>query len=86
MESVFKKLGAPLNNKYFMYHVSNDMEFQTAGSISKLAGNANDDDEYDGKQMLILSGYQKFPETLLQQAAVETFLNQKIKKIAWKQT
>lgn len=49
MESVFKRLGAPLNNKYFMYHVSNDMEFQTAGSISKLAGNANDDDEYDGK-------------------------------------
>lgn len=49
MEEAFKKRGANLNDKYFMFNVSNDIEFQTSGSISQLAANATDDDEYNGK-------------------------------------
>lgn len=43
-----------------MFHISNDTEFQTSGSIKNLAANTFDDDEFDGKEMLILSGYQRF--------------------------
>lgn len=50
MEQAFAKLGKNvLNDKYFMYNVSNDVEFQTSGSISKLAANTLDDDEFKGK-------------------------------------
>lgn len=45
MEQAFAKLGKDvLNNKYFMYNVSNDVEFQTSGPINKLAANGLDDD------------------------------------------
>ena len=46
MESALKALGGPVNDKYFMFHVSNDMEFQTSGSVGRLAGNGNDDDSF----------------------------------------
>lgn len=35
--------------------------------------------------MLILSGYQGFAEALSQEADVEVYLNQKVRKIVWKE-
>lgn len=66
-----------------MYNVANDVEFQTSGSIAKLAANGVDDDEFEGTEMLILSGYQKFVDTLAMSASFDVFLNQKVRKVAW---
>jgi len=47
-----------------MYAVANDVEFQTSGTIDKLSAIGRDDTEIDETQMLILNGYQAFPEYL----------------------
>lgn len=67
METVLKRLdGSRLTNPAFMYHVANDIEFETSASISQLsAKHAVDDDEFEGREMLILSGYQKFAQYLV---------------------
>lgn len=72
-----------LEDKYFMYNVANDIEFQTSGSIDKLAATTADDDEFEGPEMLILSGYQRFVDALARKSSFPIYLNQKITKIAW---
>jgi hypothetical protein len=47
-----------------MYAVANDVEFETSGTIDKLSAIGRDDTEIDETQMLILNGYQAFPEYL----------------------
>ena len=44
----FKKIDAgKLNNKFFMYNVSNDIEFQTSAPLYDLSAEyGQDDDEY----------------------------------------
>ncbi len=64
-----------------MYNVANDIQFQTSGSIFNLAANGADDDEYDGKEMLILSGYQRFVEALSTFAKFSVYVGQKIVKV-----
>lgn len=38
-----------LEDKYFMYNVASDVEFQTSGGLSTLAANGLDDDEFEGQ-------------------------------------
>ncbi len=48
-----------------MYNVSNDLEFQTSAPLQDLsAAHGQDDEEYEGTEMLLCSGYQAFPEHL----------------------
>jgi hypothetical protein len=49
MYSVFEKDGV-ITDKYFMYHVASDIEFQTSAPIKKLAANGIDDSQFDGKE------------------------------------
>ena len=69
-----------------MFRVSNDVEFHTSGSIDKLAGNGPDDLEFTGTLQLVLGGYQTFVDTLLKQADVAFFLNNRVRKVSWKAT
>ena len=70
-----------------MFNIASDIEFLTSGPISKLAGNGFDDEEFQGSQQVILSGFQRFADTaLLKQADVKVNLNHKVKKITWKVT
>lgn len=66
-----------------MFHVANDIEFQTSASINKLAANGIDDSQFEGKEELVLSGYQRFVDALVSQANVQVYLNQKVEKITW---
>lgn len=66
-----------------MFHVANDIEFQTSAPINKLAANGIDDSQFEGKEELVLSGYQRFVDALVSQANVEVYLNQKVEKITW---
>jgi hypothetical protein len=46
MHEAFLKInGEKLKNKYFMYNISNGMEFQTSGSITELSAEHGQDDE-----------------------------------------
>ena len=49
-ETALKRFnGNKLTNAPFMYHVSNDTEFQTSGSINQLSAKRGyDDDEFEG--------------------------------------
>lgn len=45
-ESVLKRLdGSKLSNPTFMYHVANDIEFQSSASINQLSGKRGADDD-----------------------------------------
>ena len=82
MYSVFEKDGMT-SDKYFMYHVANDIEFQTSAPIKKLAANGIDDSQFDGKEQLVLSGYQRFVDALVSQANVEVYLKYKVQSVKW---
>lgn len=46
VETVLKRLdGSKLTNPVFMYHVANDMEFQTSASINQLSAKLGAEDE-----------------------------------------
>ena len=86
IQQAFEKQGEDvLEDKYFMYNVASDVEFQTSGGLSTLAANGLDDDEFEGQQMLILSGYQRFVDALAAKVPFEVYLNQKVRKVVAKQ-
>ena len=50
MQQAFAKLNrTALSDKFFMYNVANDVEFQTSGGISQLSAQTLDDEEFEGK-------------------------------------
>lgn len=71
-----------LRDKYFMYNVSSDIEFQTSGSIAIMSSqHAQDDSEYEGKEMLVTSGYQALPVFLSQDKNIKVLLNHQVVEI-----
>lgn len=61
MENVFEEQQEGITkNKYFMYNVSCDVQFLSSGGIKDLAANTLDDKDFKGKEMIVLSGYQRF--------------------------
>lgn len=68
-----------LKDKYFMFNVSNDIEFQISAPIDLIAAeHAEDDEEYDGKEMLVTSGYQALPVYLSQDKNIKVLLNHQV--------
>ena len=50
MMDVFEKLEEGiLDNKYFMYNVASDVEFQTSSPLNDLSCQGGDDDEFEGE-------------------------------------
>ncbi len=61
-QAIAKLNPSMLSNKYFMYNVSNDIEFQTSGGFHQLSAQyAQSDSQFDGTEMLVTTGYQAFP-------------------------
>lgn len=71
-----------LANKYFMYHIGTNLEFETSGTIDKLSA-VWDDDSFDGSEQIIVSGYQRFPEALASEEKLKVLLNHRVTKVAY---
>lgn len=62
-----------------MYHVANDVEFQTSGSIATLSAKlGGDDEEFEGDEELIVSGYQKFCQHIVDKYKIPVHLGHKV--------
>ncbi len=54
-----------LTNKFFMFKVSTDVEFETSSNIKDLSAEYGQDDEkFGGEESMIISRYQAFAEYL----------------------
>jgi effector-binding domain-containing protein len=64
-ETALKKINEQkLYNSVFMYHISNDFEFQVGAPIAEISGKYGlNDSEFEGPDLLLLSGAQNLAKT-----------------------
>jgi monoamine oxidase len=71
-----------LTNKFFMFKVSTDVEFETSSNIKDLSAEYGQDDaKFGGEESLIISRYQAFAEYLSKHQNINVLLNHVVNKV-----
>lgn len=78
-EGMKKKCADKMTDPLFMFQVGYDVEFETSASIRDLSGwEAYNDDEFDGREMLVTNDYGRICAYLAKNAPITVLLEHKV--------